>query len=91
MYCDEYIPGAEIDAIVTGHTELTSRLFQSLKPGRSTNTAGFILAAVKSLGLIRNSAENSRLHEHIPTETFPKVVMARLGQTSPKARRKKEA
>ncbi len=92
MYCDEWIPGSEIDAVVTSGPELTSRSFQVLKPGRSTNTAGFVMAAIKSLGLIRNNAENTRLHELVPTETFEKVVMARIGQGSPKAtRRKKEA
>lgn len=91
MFCDEYVPGAEIDAVVVGRTELTSRSFQVLKPGRSTNTAGFVMAAVKSLGLIRANAENSRLHEHVPTETFEKVVMARIGQASKPGRRKKEA
>ena len=91
MFCDEWIPGTEIDAVVVGHTELTSRSFQVLKPGRSTNTAGFVMAAIKSLGLIRNNAENTRLHEHMPTETLEKVVTARLGQASPKGvRRKKE-
>lgn len=92
MFCDEYVPGAEIDAVVVGHTELTSKSFQVLKPGRSTNTAGFVMAAIKSLGLIRNNAENTRLHEHVPTETLEKVVTARLGQASPKGvRRKKES
>ena len=91
MFCDEWIPAADIDVIVIGGTELTSAAFQALKPGRSTNTAGFSMAAFKSLGLIRTNAENTRLHEHVPTETFEKVVMARIGQASPKPRRKKEA
>jgi hypothetical protein len=91
MWCDEWIEAMAIDAVVVGHTELTSRSFQVLKPGRSTNTAGFVMAAIKSLGLIRNNAENTRLHEHVPTETLEKVVMARAEQASPKARRKKES
>ena len=91
MYCDEWIPGADIDAVVVGRTELTSRSFQVLKPGRSTNTAGFVMAAIKSLGLIKTNDENTRLQDHVPTETLEKVVMARLGQASPKARRKKDA
>ncbi len=91
MFCGDWIPGSDIDAIVIGATELTSAAFQALKPGRSTNTAGFSMAAFKSLGLIRTNAENTRLHEHVPTETFEKVVMARMGQATTKARRKKEA
>lgn len=76
MWCDEWIPGSDIDAVVVGQVELTSRAFQVLKPGRSTNTAGFVMGAIRSLGLIRPNAENSRLHEHVPTETFDKVAMA---------------
>ena len=92
MFCPDWITGADIDAVVVGHTELTSRSFQVLKPGRSTNTAGFVMAAIKSLGLIRTKAENTRLHEHVPTETLEKVVMARIGQASQKGvRRKKES
>jgi hypothetical protein len=79
MWCDEWIPGSEIDAVVIGDPELTSRSFQVLKPGRSTNTAGFVMAAIKSMGLIRNNAENTRLHELVPTETFEKVVTALMG------------
>ena len=80
MWCDEWIPGSEIDAVVMGDPELTSRSFQVLKPGRSTNTAGFVMAAVKSMGLIRNNAENTRLHELVPTESFEKVVTALMGR-----------
>jgi len=76
MWCDEWIAAESIDAIVVGATELTSRSFQVLQPGRSINTAGFVAAVLKALGLIRGNAENSRLHEHVPTETFEKVVMA---------------
>lgn len=91
MFCPDWLPGSDIDAVVVGHTELTSKSFQVLKPGRSTNTAGFVMAALKSLGLIRANSENSRHSEHVPTETLEKVVMARMGQASPKGvRRKKE-
>lgn len=94
MFCGDWITGVEIDAIVVGATELTAASFQNLTPGRSGNTGGFLAAAVRSLGLIRVSTDNSRHHEGIPTETFEKVVMARMGQASgaPKpGRRKKEA
>ncbi|MBK8108066.1 MAG: hypothetical protein IPK42_21650, partial [Betaproteobacteria bacterium] len=37
---------------------------------------------VKSMGLIRNNAENTRLHELVPTETFEKVVTALMGGES---------
>ena len=78
MFCDEWIEARLIDSIVRGATELTSRSFQALQPGRSINGAGFAMAVLRALGLIRVNGENSRLHEHVPTETFEKVVMARM-------------
>lgn len=92
MYCDEWIEASAIEAVVKGAKELTSRSFQVLKPGRSTNTAGFVAAAIKSLGYIRCNEENTRLHEHVPGETFEALVMARVGEaggTSTKAGRRK--
>jgi hypothetical protein len=91
MWCNEWIEATHIDAVVRGVLELTSSSFHVLKPGRSTNTGGFVMAALKDLGLIRANAENTRLHEHVPTETLEKVVTARMGQAAPKLRRKKEA
>jgi hypothetical protein len=91
MFCDEWIEATHIDAVVRGVLELTSSSFHVLKPGRSTNTGGFVMAALKDLGLIRVNGENTRLHEHVPTESMEKVVMARMGQATPKARRKKES
>ena len=75
MFCDEWAPGLDIDAVIVGATALTSRSFDVLHPGRSINTAGFVLATLKHLGLIRTNAENSRHHEHVPTESFVKVAM----------------
>ena len=76
MFCDEWASGAAIDAIVRGSSELTSKSFFSLHPGRSANTGGFVMAALKALGYIRPNAENTRLQEQVPTETFAKVAMA---------------
>ena len=91
MFCDEWIEAKAIDAVVIGGIELTSTSFQKLKPGRSTNTAGFVMAAIKSLGLIRTNGENTRHQEHVPTETLEKVVMARIGAATAKPHRRMEA
>lgn len=92
MFCKDWAAATEIDVLVKGATELTSRSFQALHPGRSINTAGFVLASLKEMGLIRTNAENTRLHEHVPTTTFEKVAMAAMGQTKehgPKTTRRK--
>jgi len=70
-----------IDAVVKGATELTAKSFHSLHSGKSINTGGFVLAALRELGLIRANEENTRIHEHVPATSFEKVAMARMGQT----------
>ncbi len=80
MFCKDWIDVRDIEAIVVGEPELTSRSFQVLQPGRSINTAGFVLAVLRDLGYIR-PGENTRLHEHVPATTFEKVAMVRMGKT----------
>lgn len=80
MFYDGWAEAERIDAIVKGSSELTSKAFQALHPGRSVNTAGFVLASLKQLGLIRTNVENTRLHEHVPTTTFEQVALAAMGQ-----------
>jgi hypothetical protein len=83
MFYEGWASSEAIEVIVKGSTELTSKSFQVLHPGRSVNTAGFVLASLKHLGLIRANEDNSRLHEQVPTVTFEQVVMAAMGQSAP--------
>lgn len=80
MSCTDWADSSQIEAIVKGGSELTAKSFQVLHPGKSINTGGFLLAVLKDLGLLRANAENTRLHEHIPTTTFEQVAMARVAQ-----------
>ena len=92
MWCKDWASASDIQSIVIGATELTAKSFHELHSGRSINTGGFVLAAVKGLGFIRPNAENTRLHEHVPTTTFEQVVMARIAESMeqvPKASRRK--
>lgn len=81
MWFDGWASAGAIDSIVKGATELGAKSFHSLHPGRSINTGGFVLAALKELGLIRAKEANTRLHEHVPTETFEKVAMTAINPT----------
>ena len=81
MWFDGWASAKDIDAIVKGATELTAKSFHALHPGKSINTGGFVLAALRELGLIRANEENTRIHEHVPATTFEKVAMVRMGQT----------
>lgn len=77
-WCKDWASAKAIEGVVLGQGELTAHSFQALHPGRSINTGGFYLAALKDLGLIRANAENTRLHEHVPTVTFEAVVAERI-------------
>lgn len=90
MFCSDFAPATQIEAIVVGSLELTSTALKVLHPGKSTNTAGFILAVLGDLGLVRRATENTRLHEHVPGTTFESVALAKIEaeQSSPKSKRK---
>ena len=81
MWCKDWCSASAIQDVVLGEGELTAKNFNVLQPGRSINNSGFAMAILKDLGLIRANEENTRLHEHVPTTTFEKVAMARMGQS----------
>ncbi|MFZ7319808.1 hypothetical protein [Comamonas jiangduensis] len=86
VWCKDWIPFEEIEAIVLGAKELKAQTFQCLHPGRSINTGGFVLAALGDLGLVRPMEANTRLHEHVPMSTLELVVQNPKG---PEARNRK--
>ena len=100
MWCKDWATVSAIEAIVVGAKELTAKSFHGLHPGKSINTGGFVLAALRDLGLLQPSEPNSRHHEHVPMTSVEEAVTGRLkvgkdgseANPSPKARRKgKEA
>jgi hypothetical protein len=91
MFCRDWCSASDIQDIVLGEGNLVARSFHPLHEGRSINTGGFILAAVKELGLIRVNEENSRIHEHVPGSTFEKVVAAYMANHASPKRRKGRA
>jgi len=80
MWCKDWASAVAIQEVVMGDGPLSAKSFLVLHPGKSINTGGFVLAALKELGLIRANAENTRHHEHVPATTFEKVVMACMGE-----------
>jgi hypothetical protein len=80
MWCKDWCSASAIQDIVLGESGLTAKSFHPLHAGRSINTGGFILAALKELGLIRANEANTRIHEHFPGSTFEKVVSAYMAQ-----------
>lgn len=91
MWCKDWAPAQAIEAIVAGAQELTAKSFQGLHPGKSINTGGFVLAALRDLGLIRPCEPNTRVHEQVPKATLEQAVMERMNaeaNPSQKTRRK---
>jgi hypothetical protein len=80
MWCKDWCSASAIQDAVLGESGMTAKSFYLLHAGRSINTGGFILAALRELGLIRANEENTRLHEHVPGTTFEKVVSAYMAQ-----------
>jgi hypothetical protein len=83
MFCKDWASAGAIEAIVLKATELTSKSFQVLHPGRSINTAGFVLAALKELGLVRPNEQNTRFHEHVPGTCIADLLASRMGDKPP--------
>lgn len=92
MWCKDWASASAIQDIVLGEGELTAKSFHDLHPGKSINTGGFVLAALRELGLIRANAENTRIHEHVPGTTLQKVVSAYMARLPipPSKRKTKE-
>lgn len=91
MWCKDWASASAIQDVVLGEEGQTAKSFHVLHPGKSINTCGFVLAALREIGLIRTNAENTRLHEHVPGTTFEKVALAYIAahEAVPKAGRKK--
>jgi len=74
IYCKDWCSASAINDVVLREGDLTAKSFHQLHAGRSINTGGFILAALKELGLIRANAENSRIQETVPGTTLENVL-----------------
>lgn len=80
MWSKNWASASQIHKVVLGATSVTAKDLHVLHEGRSINTGGFVLAAIKELGLVRVGAENTRLHEHVPGVTFEKAVTATMAK-----------
>lgn len=88
MFSKNWISAESIQDIVLGATDLTSKSLQPLYVGTSTNSAGFLMSCLRSLGLVRVSEVNTRHHAHVPGSTLAQVVQNCIGSTPAKSRRK---
>lgn len=74
VWCKDWATAQAIEEIVLGAQGLTAKSFHCLHPGKSINTGGFVLAALRGLGLIQPGEVNTRLHEHVPGATLEGIM-----------------
>lgn len=89
MFCKDPVPVSDIDAILATGKELTAKAFLSMWPGRSTNNAGFALAVVRNLGVVKRLSEEHRHHSGVPGATAQQAIAARISEGKSTARSKK--
>lgn len=82
MFCRDWAPVENIDAILAKADPLTARVFNEVHPGRSTNTGGFILAILKDLGVVQAKDDNTRHHERVGGATVLQALSARIAEAN---------
>lgn len=71
FFSKEWVAWTKIYASINGHDPITSILFRGMFRGKSVNTAGFLLAALKDQKLIASKAGKSR--HYMMTEAAHKL------------------
>lgn len=69
-FSKEWVPFADIDALLVADKALTFSTLQPLFPSKSVNTGGFLMAALKGLGLIVQMETNPRCHQRGDLDVF---------------------
>lgn len=83
MFSKEWVPLAQIDLLLSADDKpITSRTIRSLYSG-SVNSAGFLLAVLKDVGLIKNIEENSRGYIRTDPQKFTSEIHALLENAVP--------
>lgn len=78
MFARDWVSAEAIRAVLEGDAPLTSSAFRPLYEGRSINTGGFLMAALRDLGVIGLDAENNRLHVRNPDVPLESVFAPSL-------------
>lgn len=91
MFSKVWVPLAQIALQLSAADKpVTSRTIQPLYSG-SVNSAGFLQAVLKHLGLIKNIEENSRSYIRTAPEKFTAEVLALLEKGPPPQKKPRKA
>jgi hypothetical protein len=75
---DDWIPWTRLVAVLEKHGDkpITCFTLEPLLKGRSANTSGFLLAALKNEGLVQRMETNKRCYERLDGRAFIAEVQA---------------
>lgn len=83
FFSKEWIAFSRVAKILDTSASLTSSSFRPIFEGKSVNTAGFLLAILEHLGVIRKAADSKRSYEPIGSDSFISEVSALAASPSP--------
>jgi hypothetical protein len=77
IFNKDWIALEEIDSLLaTEKGPITSGSLKELFDGKSSNSAGFVLAVILSEGLLKISSNNERHYERIDPKEYRKIIQA---------------
>lgn len=76
IFNKDWIPLAEISGLLNTDQPITSGSLQGLFEGRSSNSAGFLLAVLLNEGLAKKSDSNGRYYERVDLKEYEKIIQA---------------
>lgn len=89
MYSKAWVSLAQIEQLLSAE-QITSRTIQPLYTG-SVNSAGFLLAVLKDVGLIQNVEENSRAYVRADPAKFKAAIQSLIvSDTQPQKKKAKK-
>ena len=69
-FSQEWVPFSAIQPILSTYPHITSFSLRSLYVGKSTNSPGFLLAALKAEGLVKLKGEKERVYVALDSASF---------------------
>ena len=76
FYSNDWIAVSDIERVIGKQTLVSSTSIQPVCKGKSANTAGFVLAALKQEGWVARSTENPRQYIRTLSDAFAAEVKA---------------
>jgi predicted HTH transcriptional regulator len=77
VFNKDWVSLKEIDSMLTSEKKpITSKSLHGLFEGKSSNSAGFILAVLLNEGLLKVSSKNQRNYDRVDKKEYQKIIKA---------------